>query len=388
MKLQLQILPRLDHLSEKLISNFYFDYNASAPFAENVKNELAKGAFYSNPSSFYQSGKNSKSLTENAKSFLQQTFHSTHEVVFHSGATEGINFVLKGVRPDHLIYISTDHSAVRSCAEYLVTQNCSIHEIAVNENGEINFSQLEDVLSQLKNNNVLLNITWVNNETGVVANLNSVIKLKEKFSFTLHLDAAQAPGKIAHFAKLPEEAEAVTFSGHKFGALTGTGFSLIKKDLKLIPLIHGGGQQNNWRSGTENTIGILSLHLAMEELLNKFNPPELAEAKKIIESDLKQNLGDQIIVTGEKTVRNLNTINLIFKKLPSDQMLMLFDLKKIELSAGSACSSGRLKPSHVLTKMGFGNLALHGLRFSFSPHMTRSDAKLYSEAILSVFKQA
>lgn len=388
MKLLLQILPRLDHLSEKLISNFYFDYNASAPFAENVKNELAKGAFFSNPSAFYSSGKKSKSIIDGAKSYLQKTFQTSHEVVFHSGATEGINFVSKGCGAEHFLYVSTDHSAVRACADFMATQNCKTHEINVNQNGEIDFTQLENVLDQLKNKKILLNITWVNNETGVVADLVRVKNLKDKFGFMLHLDGAQAPGKIADFTKIPVEAEAITFSGHKFGALTGIGFSFLSKSLTLSPLIHGGGQQNNLRSGTENTLGIYSLQLALEELIQNFKPQELTEAKKLIETNLKQSLGEQIIITGEEAPRNLNTINLIFKKSTSDKLLVMFDLKKIELSAGSACSSGRLKPSHVLSKMGYGDLAHHGLRFSFSPYMKLADAKIYSEVILSVFKQA
>lgn len=386
MKLQLQHLPPLDHLSEKLISNFYFDYNATAPFAENVKSELAKGAFFSNPSAFYASGKRSKAIIDQTKDYLKKTFHTSHEVVFHSGATEGINFYLKGCKPDLFIYISTDHSAVRSIAEYLTKENCLVHEIEVNQNGEIKFSQLEDILKKAQAKNILVNITWVNNETGVVADLSSIKKVKEKYSFNLHIDAAQAPGKIADFTNIPEYAEALTFSGHKFGALTGTGFTFIKNN-NVQPLIHGGGQQNNLRSGTENVLGIFSLQLALSELLQQFNAEELSAAKNLVEVELKNALQNEILIIGEKAVRNLNTINLIFKKLPSDQMLMMFDMKKIELSAGSACSSGRLKPSHVLSKMGFGNLAQHGLRFSFAPTMNRADAKKYSEAILSVFNQ-
>lgn len=386
MKLQLH-LQRLDHLSEKLISNFYFDYNATAPFAENVKSELAKGAFYCNPSAFYASGKRSKALIDQTKNFLQRFFNTADEVIFHSGATEGINLIIKGSQPSHFIYVGTDHSAVQSCAEFLAQGKTQVHEVGVNSEGEILYSQLTELLKTHQAQKVLVNITWVNNETGVVADLSQLKKLKEQYQFILHIDGAQAPGKIADYKNVASYADALTFSGHKFGALTGIGFSFIKKSLALIPQIHGGGQQLNLRSGTENTLGIYTLQLALEELAQKFNPEQLAEAKNYLENSLKNELGEQIIVTGEKATRNLNTINLIFKRLPSDQMLMMFDMKKIELSAGSACSSGRLKPSRVLTKMGFGNLAQHGLRFSFSPTMTKADAKLYNEAILSVFKQ-
>jgi cysteine desulfurase len=182
---------------------------------------------------------------------------------------------------------------------------------------------------------------------------------------------------VADFTTLLPECEAYTFSGHKFGALQGVGFSFIKKDYPVIALLSGSGPQSWIRPGTPNTLGILTLKPAMEELLERFNPSELIKAKEWFESQLVLKLGERGTVVGTKArQRNLNTIMMTLEGVSADVLQQALDHAGIAVSTGAACSSGLAQPSHVLRAMGQSeNAALSGVRFSFSPYFTLTEAK-------------
>jgi cysteine desulfurase len=203
---------------------------------------------------------------------------------------------------------------------------------------------------------------WVHNETGFVSPLEELRELSQINDLYIHVDAVQAPGKISHWPIL-NFGDIWTFSAHKFGALKGIGFSILKKHLPFYPFISGGGQQQNKRSGTENPMGVKSIALALADL-QKIS----VEKNHIKKTEFEQFLALQLINLGgvlSSPHTNSNTIYFYFYSLSSDVAVALFDLHGIELSSGSACSSGAARPSTVMTLSGLSAWSKNGLRLSF-----------------------
>ncbi len=323
----------------------------------------------------------------------------THEVFFHSGATESINLIFKGIIFCHLksknpltIFTSdTDHSSVYNQRKDFEFFKINHHKIPIDQNGVVKWKDFTHLLKETAGD-LLINFTWVNNETGVVNDIEQMAKLKEEIGERLlvHVDAVQSIGKIENFLKLPINLDYYSYSAHKFGAMKGVGFTFIShKNLNFHSIMRGGGQQFGLRSGTENTMGIYSIKLALSELFASFHPKELLEAKNILESaveaSLKNNGG---YVIAKSAPRNLNTIYFIVKNSKADQLIMNFDMIGIDISSGSACSSGAVEPSRVLLNLGFSEEEAKGaLRLSFSPNLTTSEAKLISEKLKSVLSR-
>ncbi len=377
-----------------MINRYYFDYNATAPLADSVKEFLARGAVFFNSSSSHTSGKVAKKEIFDTTEFIQKLFKTKKHVIYHSGATEGINLffhgrvkkLLREKKKVHLIGFATDHSAVLNTIEQLRDESVSVTVLPVLTKGEVDLEALKKDLQSHSHASILINVTWVNNESGIVQNLKDIVEVTKGKSVSIHVDGVQAIGKIPHWNELLPEIEAYTFSGHKFGSLTGVGITLLHDPSEYLPLIIGGGQQNGLRGGTENVLGVVSLRLALENMAQNL-PLVSHAAKDLIENKLKETLGDQIIIVGLGAVRNVNTIQVIYKKTPSDSALIHFDLAGMDVSAGSACSSGRMKASHVLVALGYHEWKNHGLRFSFSPQMSLEDAQNFSTKIISVFQK-
>ncbi|WP_290731744.1 aminotransferase class V-fold PLP-dependent enzyme [Halobacteriovorax sp. JY17] len=384
----------------RLINNrYYFDYNATSPLAESVINWFPNGdLLFANPSSIHSSGKKSKRYINDTKRFLNETFKmpSGYKVFFHSGATEGINSLIKGFAQKtfadgeriHFVHSCVDHSCVYNLRAELELYGHEVSTFGVDENGDYD---IEEVITLLKKSKkpTLLNFTWVNNESGVVWNLDDLTRIKEETNCFIHVDSVQSIGKIEEWNKLNFAADAYTFSGHKFGAMKGVGFSFIREDFPFCSMMRGGGQQEGMRSGTENTNGIYSLKLALEEIISHQDYERLFTAKKSIEDSISNVLSSEArIVSTKAKKRNGNTIYLILPGRKADVLITAFDLAKMDVSSGSACSSGAILPSRVLLSMGITEEdAKSALRFSFSYSLTLEEAAEYSEKITSILKR-
>ncbi len=383
---------------EKLTSNrYYFDYNATSPFAAPVLDWLSKGDFaFSNPSSVHLSGKKVSKEIRNVRKYLLELFgldQNVFELYFHSGATEGINNFLKGTAfygfkkslKYHYFYTSTDHSCVANSLEDCRDLGHHVEAIDVDQSGTLNRISLEKKLTH----NSIVNFTWVNNESGVVFPLEWARELKEKTGCLIHVDAVQAVGKVENWNKLEKEVDAYTFSAHKFGALKGVGFSFIKKSVEIAPLIRGGGQQFGLRSGTENSLGILSIPLALEEIKKTFQFQNQISGKNYLEKNLIDLLGDKgEIVAALNPHRNGQTIYFILYDTKAQISAMAFDMAGMDVSNGSACSSGAVIPSRVLLAMGKTEKeALSAIRLSFSHSFNLEDAKTFWPLIKDVIQK-
>ncbi|MBY0515331.1 MAG: aminotransferase class V-fold PLP-dependent enzyme [Bacteriovoracaceae bacterium] len=364
------------------MDRIYLDFNATSPLAPAVHRWLTKGDFFwANPSSQHSSGKKASFALEEARRKLQSTFKldpSTHQTIYHSGATESINsFVLgwwfenqsKGLKP-LFVFSPLDHACVRAQAARLKTFGCETLELTVQKNGNLDLESsllaIKEAQSQITGS-TLLNFTWVHNETGVVWPLSVAEKIKAQTGCRVHVDAAQVIGKVANCFDLSSELDLYSFSSHKCGGLKSHGWSFVSSSWSAQSLILGGGQQQGLRAGTENVIGALALEIALEDLKSQFNP---GEQKKVI-TELRDFLDTALIGKGERICRdsselNLNTALFVINALPSDMSLPLFDLAGLELSAGAACSSGAAKASPVLEALGLGARSRNGLRLSTS----------------------
>lgn len=327
----------------------YLDYNATSPLSDSVKALLGKGdVFLYNPSSQHSSGKKTNKLIREVGQNLLNYFGlgKTHEIFYHSGATEGLNTLLAPRSDDYALAImGTDHSCVHAIKKAWEKNDLTTFVLPVGSDGKLVFDECCELFKQAKDKKILMNVNYMNNETGVVQNLLDIAKLKKEFSLEVHVDAAQIVGKVHDFQKLLVDLDYYTFSGHKFGALTGIGFSFYKKELTPKALLYGGGQQNGVRPGTLNSYGIMSLKEALMEI-NGGKVKDLEVLKDKIQGRL-QSVPNIDLIQNESA----NTICFTHKEKKSDVMLMLFDLNGLEVSAGSACQSGSFSSSHVLEAM-------------------------------------
>jgi len=271
-----------------------------------------------------------------------------------------------------LLYVFSplDHACSRLQAARLRGLGIATAELAVDRNGELQLAESIQAILEAKariNGDVLLNYTWVHNETGVVWPLEWARTMKERTGCIVHVDAAQAVGKVAQCWQLLEELDTYSFSSHKCGGFKSHGWSFYRRDYSAEPLILGGGQQGSARSGTENAMAAEALVLALQEIQQQWRP---TEQKQLI-AEVRAFFDAQLVGRGERVASkaqelNLNTVMFVINALPSDMALPLFDLAGLELSAGAACSSGAAKPNHVLEFLAFKERTKNGLRLSTS----------------------
>ncbi len=364
----------------KLTNNrIYLDYNATSPLANSVKEYLAKGDFqFGNPSSIHASGKSARREINRSIEKIKNIYSISDEydLLFHSGATEGANILIQGMISANKVkdsfcfaYGATDHSCSYNLAEVLEKLGHKTYKMEVNRNGLVNWEKVKSDLSQYKS--IILNFTWVNNETGVKWDLKNAIDLKNSLNCIIHVDAVQSIGKIEDWTELEKSIDCYTFSSHKFGGLKGHGFSFVKPDLKIDPIIIGGGHQKSIRPGTENPMGAKCAALALEEVNKNFNYKDILNFKNKFEESLKLSIkGKGDIFAVESDSRCASTLYFYIDGTKADTLLMALDMAGIDVSTGSACSSGAVGPSRVLLEMGHSEeIAKSGIRISFSPQV-------------------
>lgn len=349
-----------------MMNRIYLDYNATAPLAKNFVAALAAGKIpEGNASSVHGSGKAVQKqvnvVTAKLYDFFNLSVHS-HQLLFHSGATEALNTFLNQ-KPNTLIaYFKSDHPSMKAFAELAKKRGLETLELPVNTDGSLDEAHVVERIQNASRSDlkVIIHFTHVNSETGVIWDLEIAQRIKEKTKCLVYVDCVQSPAKGSERLKLPAGIDVYTFSGHKFGALKGVGFSFFKKSFEFSPLVVGGGQQNGARSGTLNTHGIFSLEYALEDLDRNFNKQsDLKRLKEKIISKFKSSAKIKVIENSGP-----NTICLVHENLRADIMLVHFDLIGLDVSSGSACSSGSVSPSETLLAMGFGALAANSIRLS------------------------
>ncbi len=353
----------------------YLDYNATVPLLKEVKKSIINCMEIGplNASSIHFYGRKGKDIIELARKNIGQLINSNkNNIIFTSSATEAINLLFNNFK--NIIVSSIEHLAVLSSSR-------SEHVIPVNQDGIIDLNFMELYLKKIVKNDqpTLISVMWVNNETGVIQPIQDVIKIAKKHKCLVHCDAAQALGKInINFEEL--ELDFLTLSGHKIGAPTGIGALIYNDKINLTPQILGGGQEKGMRAGTENILGIRGFGEAAKLMDNPLENGcnNVKFLRDFFEERIKK-LRPETIIFGEKANRVSNTILIALPNIPGDLALMKLDLESFSVSSGSACSSGKISKSHVVSAMGYDKLAYNSVRFSFPPN----DAILYSENLIS-----
>lgn len=362
----------------------YADYNATAPISENVKKSIFEVLLKQtlNPSSLHKRGQEARKILQDARDNIRDAIGvpSDKEIVFTSGATEANNLVMRGIA-DYLHVISAiEHPSILNSA-------CNPYIIPVNQEGIVDFLELEKILSELKGNKAIVSVMMANNETGVIQPVKEIAEIAHKFGAICHTDTAQSVGKI----KVNMEdlgVDLLTLSAHKFGGVAGSGVLIFNKELAIEPIIIGGGQEKGFRGGTENIVAITGLSAALQnipDLLSKMD--EVKELRDQLECELL-NLASDIRIFGKNSKRLPNTSFIYMPGVKSDVQLMHFDLNHIAVSNGSACSSGKVEPSHVLLAMGATKeQAECSIRISIGLETKPQDIKKIVDCWYNIYKQ-
>ena len=358
-----------------MVKPVYLDYNATVPPLKEVKNSLIDCMDIGpiNPSSIHYYGRKGKIIIDMAKSNIGELINANkNNIIFTGSATEAINLLFSNFKT--IIVSSIEHLAVLSSSK-------SKHIIPVNHNGIVDLNFLELYLKKIAKNNkqLLVSVMWVNNETGVIQPIKKVIEIAKKYKCLVHCDAAQALCKTnINFDEIG--LDFLTLSGHKIGAPSGVGALVYNDKINLKPQILGGGQEKGMRAGTENILGIRGFGEAAKLMINlqENNCTQVKSLRDYLQKKIKK-ISPETVIFGEKVNRVANTLLMANPNISGDLALMRLDLESFLVSSGSACSSGKISKSHVVSAMGYGNLCSNSVRISFPPN----DAILKSESLIT-----
>jgi cysteine desulfurase len=335
----------------------YLDHNAGAPVrpeaAAAISHLLAHGG--GNPSSVHRSGQRSRRMLEAARAQVAAIVGAdTRQIVLTSGGTESNNLAIFGAitaasRRRKIISSEIEHSSILTPLAQLERRGFEVVRVAADSEGRIDSAR---VLAALDNETALVTLGLANSEVGTIQNLTQLASICTKAGTLLHVDAAQAVGRIAvDVAALG--CDLMTISGHKLGAPAGIGALYVRDSARVAPIVFGGPHERGMRAGTPNLIGAVAFGAAAEAAMNLM----AAESERIasLSSTLLVSLRDAIpglCLNGPLAGRLPNTLNLTFPGVLGESMLIALDLEGVEVSMGSACAAGAVEPSHVLRAMG------------------------------------
>ncbi len=368
----------------------YLDYNASTPLhpqAWEVMQPLLNTSNHAyNASAVHSFGREGTKIIETARQEVSKLIGADkNQIIFNSGATEGNNTILRYFStqyPDDIILISAiEHPSIAQAYEILP----NVKIIPVNDNGIIIIDELEKLLTE--NTVSLVSVMAVNNESGVIQNVAQIANTAHKYNALYHCDATQAAGKIPVNMK-EWEVDFLTISSHKIGGAQGMGALAIGICGQSPSLLFGGGQEKSLRAGTENIAGIASFGAAAKAALNNMKEyQELEELRDKFEHKIK-DISPEVIIYSQNVPRVCNTSFFSLPDTDSQTLLMALDLEGIAVSNGSACSSGSVKPSHVLKAMGLNEkLASSALRISMGWATKESDIDAFLDAWQKIYKR-
>ena len=364
----------------------YMDHNATTAVRPEARDAVALAlALTGNPSSVHGSGRTARRLVEDARDAVAALVDAEPAwVVFTSGGTEANNLALRVLSKRAPILCSAvEHASVLSVMDGIV-------EIPVDGDGVVDLGALEALLAG-EDTPALVSVMLANNETGVLQPVADVAALAHEHGALIHCDAVQAAGKMAiDFRALG--CDLMSLSAHKIGGPSGVGAlvvtSGVEGDLALIPMLRGGGQERGRCAGTENVPGIAGFGAAARaarEGLTDF--ARLGRWRERIENRLRQHADNRVYGFG--VPRLANTSCLTMPGVEAETQVIQLDLAGVAVSAGAACSSGKVEPSRVLAAMGVdANEAATAIRVSLGWNTTEDDADKFVEAWIQVYGQA
>jgi cysteine desulfurase len=351
----------------------YLDYAATTPLDPRVLEAMLPYMTerFGNPNSIHSFGREARLAIDEAREKIAQLLNcQPSEIVFTSGGTESDNLALRGVaeayrqKGNHIITTAIEHHAVLRTCKALEDMGFSVTYLPVDEHGLVSPEQVAEAVNE---RTILVSVMHANNEIGTIEPVAEIVKaVKEKRpDILVHTDAVQTVGHIS--VDIQElGVDLLSFSAHKFYGPKGVGGLFIRKGVRLVPQLTGGGQGRNRRSGTENVAGIVgmakALEIAIAEMSNEL--PRLQSLRDELIAGVLNRIPDSRL-NGHPTQRLPHNANFSFRGIDSETLLLQLDMHGIAASSGSACSSGSLEPSHVLLALGLDyELAISSLRLT------------------------
>ncbi len=363
------------------MKQIYLDHNATTPVRKEVLEAMMPyfSEDYGNASSVYSMGQKARQAVDGAREVIGNALGTeAADIIFTSGGTESDNFAIKGIamanlnRGRHVITSNAEHLAVLESCRFIEKElGFDVTYLPVDKYGLIDINKLKEAV---RKDTILISIMLANNETGTIQPVKEIAKIARENKIYFHTDAVQALGK------LPIDVEDMgidmcSFSGHKVYGPKGIGAMYLRKGVKIAPFQHGGHHEKSKRAGTENVPGIVGFAKAVEIAHRdiKKNDAYLKRLTKKMWDGLNKAL-KEIYLNGHPENRLSSTLNISFRYIEGESMVLNFDMKGISASTGSACTSGSLEPSHVLTAMAVPpEMAQGSVRFSFGYENTEAD---------------
>ncbi|MGZ8888857.1 MAG: cysteine desulfurase NifS [Halobacteriota archaeon] len=370
----------------------YLDHAATTPMRPEVFDAMRPYFLerFGNPSSLHSYGLDARVGVERARQQIASAIGaSPEEIVFTSGGTESDNLALRGVlqregKKDHIITSAIEHPAVLETCKFIERLGHEVTYLSVDREGRINPAEVEDAIQE---NTRLISIMHANNEIGSIQPIAEVGAIAASHRIYMHTDAVQSVGKIpVNVKKL--NVQMLSISSHKIYGPKGAGCLYVQKGTKLTPLVFGGGHERGLRSGTENVSGIVgfgeAMRLAIEDFTDNACIQKLRDA--LIDAVLREIPSTQ--VNGGRVHRLPNNANFSFSYIEGESLLLRLNAKGIAGSTGSACSSKKLEPSHVLLAIGLSPVDAHGsLRLTLGRETTNADVRYVSEVLPGIVNE-
>lgn len=372
----------------------YLDNNATTAIDERVIDSLMPilSEVYGNPSSVHRFGQASKKVLEEARDTICGLLGiKNRELVYTSCGSESNNLAIKGVakamsaKGKHLITSKIEHSSVIKTMEALEMEGYEVSYVGVDEKGRVNLQELEKAVRE---DTILISIMHSNNEIGTIQPIKNISKIAKKNDIIFHVDAVQSIGKMK--VDVDELGiDLMSFAAHKFYGPKGVGGLYIKDGITVEKLINGGFQERNRRAGTENIVSIHGMAKAMElAYSNLYHEWEREkELRDYLEKQVLESL-DGVSVNGDTENRLCNTSSLSVEGVGAEELLFMLDMNGVAVSAGSACASGSLKPSHVLEAIGLDEkIGRSTLRISVGRFISLEDVDYFLEVFKTVVER-
>ena len=376
------------------MKKIYLDYAATTPVDKRVLKAMEPyfSEKFGNTMSLHSFGQEAKIALENSRAVLADLINAKpSEIIFTSSATESNNTALKGCAlslpkggKNHIIISSIEHPCVVESAEWLKKQGFKITKIPVDKYGMVN---PKDVEKEIRPDTILVSIIHASNEIGAIQPISEIGKICREKGVYFHTDASQSFGKIPINVK-KMNIDLLTASSHKIYGPKGAGLLYVREGIKLAPLLHGGGQENGLRSSTVNLPAIVGFAKAVEickKEMKEENKRLTALRNKLIKEVLKIKNSH---LNGSPGKRLANNANFSFDFVEGESLVMQLDMEGIACSTGSACSSFKLEPSHVLLAIGLRPEQAHGsLRVSLGRHTTEKDINKLIKILPKIVKK-
>ncbi len=359
----------------------YLDHSSTTYILDEVYDEMIKylKTFFGNPSSFHSFGREVRKTVEESRERVADVISAEpREIYFTGGGTEADNTAIKGIayanqsKGNHIITSKIEHHAVLHTCEYLEKKGFRITYLPVDKYGTIDIDALRDTITD---KTILISIMHVNNEVGTIQPIEEIGKIAREHNIYFHTDAIQS------FGKLPIDVnkmniDLLSASSHKIYGPKGSGALYIRKGVRIEPLIHGGHHEMNKRAGTENVPGIIGFgkasEIAKKDMENNAYKG-IGELRDYLQKGITEKIAD-VFVNGHPEKRIPVILNVCFKYIEGESIILKLDGKGIAASSGSACTSGDLEPSHVLFAMGVDTALAQGtVRFSLGKKNTKEE---------------